>query len=103
VKLYRYESHTQVDSFNHCTAVLKLEEFEVVKETAKGHVIEDYGLKRFVLLNAVKHYACTTKEEALQSFIARKKKEIEIYKTKLLKAETALGEAIFIQSRMNPQ
>lgn len=45
---------------------------------------------RFVLLESRKRFACPTKEEALESFIARKEKQISIYNSKLKRAKESL-------------
>lgn len=74
--------------------VLHLHKFKKLKRTPKGVWISLYSdlfeNKKFVLLAARKRYACPTKKEALISFIARKRRQIEIIKYQLEKAERAL-------------
>lgn len=79
-----------------------LVEYKVIKHTKCGvwiqgsHDLERYTLverKRFVLLSARKKFACPTIEEAKESFIARKKRQIKILKSQLRKAESALYQA----------
>jgi hypothetical protein len=98
-RLYRYEDIAYVsgsDEWDYPTSdyTLKVEllEYQVLKRTRKGVWINyKYGgRKRFVLLNARKKFAYATKEEALKSFIARKKSQIKILKDKLDRAERAL-------------
>ena len=76
---------------------INLNEYKVIKETAKGVWLtyaQPYFLtdkwKKFVLLGSRKKFACPTKEEAMVSFIARKRAQIRIYKDRLESAEMAL-------------
>jgi hypothetical protein len=98
-RLYRYEDVAYVsgsDEWDYPTSgyTLKVEllEYQVIKRTRKGAWISYIygGRKRFVLFNTRKKFACATKEEALKSFIARKKSQIKILKDKLDRAERAL-------------
>lgn len=98
-RLYRYEDVAYVsgsDEWDYPTSgyTLKVEllEYQVLKRTRKGvWIVSIYGgEKRFVLLNVRKKFACVTKEEALKSFIARKKSQIRILKDRLDHAERAL-------------
>lgn len=52
------------------------------------------GLPKFVLRSANKQYALPTKEEALASFIARKRRQAKIYRSRLADAEEALALAL---------
>lgn len=73
---------------------IHLHEFTVVKHTPKGvWLTAGYGDRRFVLKDAYKRFACPTKEEAFESFLARKKREIKIYKARIASAERALTAA----------
>lgn len=67
-----------------------LTEFTLVKKTPKGAWIESFGLKRFVRDEAHKQFACPTKEQALESFRARKKRQIKILTKQLELAKRAL-------------
>jgi hypothetical protein len=93
---YRFEdygvSHGTEEFGFFSTRTLALREFAVVKETPKGAWIAGpFGLtKRFVRLDARKRYACPTVEEARESFMARKKRQIKILKTQLVNAEESL-------------
>lgn len=59
----------------------------VERVTPKGVWLEG---RRFVLTSARKRFACPTKEEARESFIARKNRQVRILKAQLLDAELAL-------------
>jgi hypothetical protein len=83
---YRYEIvrySNGVDEFDdplpgHSVAV-EVRDFMVSRHTPKGAWIKTYsGDERFVLKDARKRYACPTKEEALDSFIARQRRRISI-------------------------
>jgi len=83
--LYRY-----VDFSGTYGVSIMLQKFEVLKQTAKGVWIAYGESKRFVQFNTRKKFACTTKEEAFDSFKARKKKQVKILKAQLEQAEGAL-------------
>lgn len=89
MKLYRYEPLRTYNRFSFI-------EFKVIKTTPQGAWICVDGFKKFVLLTARKRYACITKREAVESFIARKRKQLKIlrdqidYITPLLKNAEAL-------------
>jgi hypothetical protein len=85
---YRYEvSPTTIEVH------LVLEEYPVIRRTPKGVWVDDLVRERFVLLSAVKKFAYPTKEEALESFKARKGRYIRILKNRLERAEAALSLA----------
>jgi len=69
--------------------------FDIIKKTPKGQWIqnESRGIKpRFVLNHGRKKYAHRTKEEALLSFIARKKKQIRLLEAQLYNVKVALRQ-----------
>ena len=84
--LYRFHETRWSDS----RLMLIKDEFPVIKETNCGAWVDIYGRKRFVNLQAKKKYACLTVEEALESYHARKKRQIRILKAQLAQAEAAL-------------
>lgn len=86
---YRFEDYLVDDYSWKCRVVLR--RFPVVKKTPCG-VWLDLGLscKRWVNQTAFKRFACPTIEEAKESFIARKKRAISIYRSRLRQAEAAL-------------
>lgn len=65
-------------------------EFPVLKRTPRGYIIDDFGKRRFVLEDARKLYASPKIDIAWQSFVARKKRQISIYRSRLKMAELAL-------------
>ena len=118
MKFYRYqETSTPVGSwdydleifrsYGHDDVKVELEIFELVKETPKGYWIVseswvdlDEGFislaKKWISKTSRKRFAYPTKQEALDSFLIRKKKQIEYVKRSLTNAEKALelGEKI---------
>ena len=66
------------------TAAVHLEKFEVIKHTPKGVWINmGLGDKKFVLKCARKRFACPTIEEAKESFLARKKRQLRIHQARV--------------------
>ncbi len=86
-----------------------LRTFFVVKRTPKGVWLDVFKRNeddahnidgaRFVLLKSHKRYACATIEEARESFIARKRKQIVIHMGVLDRAKQALAA----MATMEPQ
>lgn len=96
-KMYRYQDSvysTGDEDYGYSTrVVVHVLEFNIIKETLKGQWIQDelrIIKPRFVLNHSRKRYAWHTKEEALQSFIARKKTQIRILETQLKHVKEAL-------------
>lgn len=99
-KLYRYYDVQYTDHVG-----VHLMEFDIVKETKCGvWILIGYWLDspdekppkdvtRFVNMQANKKYACRTKEDALESFKARKHRQICILTAQIKRAEKALLEA----------
>lgn len=75
-------------------AEIREAEYRVVRETPKG-VWLDLGLGdlRFVRRDARKRWACPTPEEALDSFRARKERQLRILRAQIDHVESALGRA----------
>lgn len=63
-------------------------EYQVQKETPKGVRLTG---NRFVKRDARKRFACPTKEEAKESFEARKARQIRLLKSQICQAEHALS------------
>lgn len=90
---YRYDDFRYAPPLNEYEepvgpgrAAVRLHKFKVLKETPKGVWIRyhgDFSDKRFVLSTARKRFACPTKEEALESFLARKTRQRGIYQARL--------------------
>lgn len=77
-------------------------ELPVVSRTPKGWWVVNSGHRRFVLADARKKYACTTEKEAIQSFAARKRRQIKIINAQLKVAKEflALAEAKLAESNV---
>lgn len=74
-----------------CEGRIELETWREVKKTPKGAWIErTYGVRKFVLDHGRKRYAWPTKEEAWESFLARKRKQAQILRRQLVAAERAI-------------
>jgi hypothetical protein len=91
---YRYEDETTVCHFDiyyelveYRTQHLRLHFFPIKSVTPKGVWIDDQGRKRFILVGARKRYACPTIVEALESFVARKKRQLGILQTQVNNVE----------------
>ena len=82
-----------VDEWDNIIGVGKLTvelyRWHVEKHTPKGVRLEG---GKFVLRDARKRWACPTIEEALESFKARKKRQIKIHQATVRRAEKALAE-----------
>ena len=95
---YRYEETLWAPSLNEWeepvgrgSISIRLQEFPVLKHTPKGvWLFTFFGDKRFVLRDARKRFACPTKEEALESFIARKKRQATIFESRARNARLAI-------------
>lgn len=95
--LYRYremqmdEIHS--DDVRAATKSMRLyrDSFPVIKHTKCGCWIDlGYERKKFINLDARKKWAHPSLEEAMKSFVARKKQQIVILRHQLLKAEAAV-------------
>ena len=84
MKLYRYDSINGYGYMKVC-----LEEYEVERETPCGYWIR--GERKWVPKDGKKRYAYPTKEEALESFRARKRRQIGILRKQLANAEVFLN------------
>jgi len=72
--------------------------FPVLRQTPKGVWLDlGFGLKRFVLTEAKRQYACPTLEAARESFRARKRRQIKIYETRLQQARAALASSLAME------
>lgn len=85
--LYRYEDLHYADCLN---VQVILREFLITKTTPRGAWVDNCGTPRFVLSGAYKRFACPTKKEAIDSFIARKKRQVRILMAQREIAQKAL-------------
>lgn len=98
---YRYDYYLTapaVDEFERrcgeSTVHLRLQHYEVLRHTPKGvWLLLPDGYKRFVLREVNRRFACPTKEEALESFLARKRRQRTIYRTRIRHIEAAMNLA----------
>ena len=95
--LYRFSDHQTagpIDEFGDLcgpsTTHVTMLKYPVLKVTPKGAWISVLGQRKFVLLTARKRFACPTKVEAKESFIARKRAQIRIHTSIVNRAETAI-------------
>lgn len=65
--------------------------FPIVRRTPKGVWIDNYGERKFILLTANKKFACETLEQARESFVARKRRQIRILTAGIRSAEQAIA------------
>jgi len=86
MKAYRYE----IDKSTERVEKLNLSEYEVIKLTPKGYVLDVYGNKKFSHKNG---WACETPDIALQNFILRKENQISICRTNITRALKAIDIA----------
>jgi hypothetical protein len=86
--LYRF------DDMHYTTGVrVEKRKFKVIKETPCGYWIKLFDCfddKKWVSKTGKKRYAYPTEEEALTSFKARKRRQIEILESQLTRARVAL-------------
>jgi len=91
---YRYEDRlvsAGVDEFERplgpARTEVRLSKLIVTKHTPRGVWLDGW---RFVKLNSHKRFACPTIDEAKESFIARKRRQLRILYAQTRRAETAL-------------
>ena len=95
-KFYRYEDKLEYSwdyEFEIVTSsivVITLLEFDVIKHTPCGVWLSVYGTKKFVKTKARKRWACPTKKEAMESFLARKNKQKRLLEGQIDRVEKAL-------------
>ena len=78
--------------------VVVIKEYPVVRETRCGVVIGLYpGREKWVRYGGRKRWAYPTREQAIDSFRARKRRQIEICKWRIECAEEALAVSIIDQ------
>jgi hypothetical protein len=65
--------------------------FTVTRVTPKGKWIDAHGERKFILNDARKRYACETLELAVESFKARKRRQIALLAAQLRRAEAELA------------
>lgn len=97
--LYRAEAHMYgyPDEFENIASAarVKIERFYVVRETPCGCWVArwQYGCMHFVRNGAKKRFAWPTEMEALESLVARKRREVEWMRFRLDDAKSKLAAA----------
>jgi hypothetical protein len=106
-KMYRYEETTYSRGVNEVDdplpgyhLVVRCREYTIVRRTPKGAWIVEgsphdqiHGFEKFVLLTARKKFACETRADALESFRARKRRQLGILEARANKVKLALEMA----------
>lgn len=90
MKLYRIESSPCEDG----RTFIHVHEYEVVKETPKGYwiMLSNFDVtRRWVPKISQKKFACSTVKSAMESFVARKKRQIKILQAQLDRAKSAFA------------
>jgi hypothetical protein len=103
MKMYRYESFDcDNDSLHNLGVKLELNQYNVIKKTKCGVRINDFSLRgKFINLSAKKQWVCETPEKALDSFIARKDRQLGILKNQLSHVEKAIKLADDMKNGIN--
>jgi hypothetical protein len=83
---YRY----QETRYSGGVLMLLKSAFPVLKTTPFGVWLDVCGGRRFVRADARKRYACPTEQDALESYHARKRRQVNILGAQLASAEAAL-------------
>ena len=90
-ELYRYDTDLSTEDFEPTPC---LTAYKVKKETEKGYWIQNFSRKRFVLKGGNgKRFAYESKELALNGFIKRKERQIEINKVMMARAKKQMEVA----------
>lgn len=83
-----------------CDAILRAEgmgvgidHFPVTKKTPKGVWVTAWGGPKFILDGAGRRFAYPTREQAIDSFMRRKRRQIQILHSNLASAEAQLAFA----------
>lgn len=98
----RYGSVNEFDELVGSYAKLELIELTVTKVTPKGVWVTQFMTPRFVLTAANKRYALPTKEEALESLLARKARQIRILESQLKGVREAAALAEREMAKLKP-
>ena len=104
---YRFDSRVWRDYDRIKNVTITLYRFAVIRHTPRG-VWLDYGIEKdkFVLVNSRKRFACPTLEEAKESFLARKRIQLNILEEQaegvrriLLEADSLIAKEIWCYDR----
>ena len=98
--------HRYVDFVSEFGAGIRHIEFIVEKTTPKGLwlvPVTELGKRRFILTNARKKFAHPTESEAIESFIARKSRKIDILRARVEHTQKARRIAELMRSELSNQ
>jgi hypothetical protein len=99
INYYRYDDRTYVcidewgEAYGSGDTSVECRSYPLLKKTTKGAWIGDKIYKKWVSNTSKKRFAYPTKEEALKSFILRKKRQINILEKRLDRAKIAINLA----------
>lgn len=104
---YRYDSYLwNTDFLGNVNIKIVLTTFDMIRETPKGYWIDDNIREKWVSKTAKKRYAYPSKEEAMKSFLARKKRQsitlktqVKVAKASLKEGREMLGKGLFDQPK----
>lgn len=98
---YRFDSEHLIDAND---IAIRLSKYEVTKHTQKGVWIE-YGFEKdkFILEKARKHFACSTISEAKLSFLARKRRQLELLEAQAEDTRLVLADGPALMDRIGQQ
>lgn len=104
---YRYEEQATGDWDDDFVSLvgprieIRLRKYPVIKHTPRGvWIIHNYGDRKFILNDSRKRFACETKELAMESFIARKKRQAGILRAQLRNVEKAMSLAVLERDKI---
>jgi hypothetical protein len=105
---YRYEDrrYSIPDEYGdhaYTKTEITLLKYPVVKRTPKGAWLTVGFSSRWVSLHTVKRFACPTLEEAAESFVARKTRQVQIHQARADKARGVLKDAEAILAKLKGQ
>tara|TARA_R110000796_G_scaffold95637_1_gene201030 strand:+ start:168 stop:473 length:306 start_codon:yes stop_codon:yes gene_type:complete len=87
---YRCEESYFAENFSN----IFYKEYKIVKETKEGFWIEIWkDKKRWISKTSRKKFAYTNKKEALEGFYFRKKRQVDILRSQLKRAESSLKKS----------
>lgn len=106
--LYRYEDVAYAAPFDDTgrlpgTVKVELRTYQVIRRTPHGawislgpmNAMDDIrGTERFIRTDARRRFACPTLDEARESFIARKRRQMAIHQAVVERARWAIAEQV---------
>jgi len=93
------DNNEVVYRYNDRDNEIRLETFRVLSHTKCGIWIDYYRTRKFINLEKNKKFACVTFEDALDSFIKRKERQLSILTNQLNTAKNSLKKATIMKQR----